>query len=274
MSNIEQTDYWNGAAGRKWVAASSQLDLMLAPFADMILTKATLTQTNEVLDIGCGGGALSLQAAESAGSVTGVDVSRPLLDLARSRAGTLRHVSFIEGDAALWTTATRFDMALSRFGVMFFDDPVQTFKNIREHMSSDGRLIFTCWQAPSLNDWARTPLEVAMPFLTTPPELPDPKAPGPFAFQDPNDIKSILAGADWRNIDIESWTGNIILPGESLAETAGFMMEMGPLSRLLKEQDIDRNKVREALVERLKDHENEDGSVSLKGAVWLVSASV
>ena len=112
-----------------------------------------------------------------------------------------------------------------------------------------------------------------MPFLKKPPEPPEPHAPGPFAFADSEYLTDILMDAGWKTAELTDWTGDIRLPGGEVDETAGFMMEMGPLSKIIAEQDLDFGAVRNALVEKLSQAANADGTIDMQASVWIVSAA-
>lgn len=271
-NNEQQSDYWNGAAGQRWVTSYDRLDAMLSPFADLILEASNIKPHETVLDIGCGGGALSLRAAEAAQSVLGVDISKPLIGLAEKRAAGLAQTNFQCEDAAAISLDEKRDVVISRFGAMFFSDPVSAFANIRKQAKPNGRMVFACWQSPMKNLWAKAPLEAAMPFFKEPPSPPEPFAPGPFALADPHYIEGTLEAAGWGSIDIKDWTGDIRLPGEDTRESAAFMMEMGPLSKIIKEQNLQFDEVQKALVNRLAQKANPDGTVDMQASVWIVRA--
>lgn len=276
MSNADQIEYWNGPVGEKWVRQADRLDAMLEPFAEAVLDAAALDDGDHVFDVGCGAGALTLKAMdrlEGKLNATGLDVSRPLLSLARQRA--LEHgvsASFEEGDASVYRSERPVDALISRFGVMFFDDPAAAFANLRSNLRPEGRVTFACWQSLRENDWARAPLEAALPFLSEPPAPPPPGAPGPFAFSDKDRVVSILKEAGWQDVSVEPWLGPMTMPGKNVIEAAGFMVELGPVARLVSEAGADLSRVEEALSEGLTAHVNEDGSVSLSAAAWIVSA--
>lgn len=274
MSNEQQSEFWNGDAGQRWVTFSTRLDAMLLPFAEQILTAAHITPKDDVLDIGCGGGALSLMASKLGNSVLGVDISKPLIDLAWDRSKMMDSVEFARGDAAEISFDKKRDVVLSRFGVMFFSDPVGAFANIRKQVKPGGRMVFACWQSPMKNLWAKAPLEAAMPFFKTPPTPPEPHAPGPFAFADSQYLTDILMDAGWKTAELTDWTGKIRLPGEDPEETAAFMMEMGPLSKIMTEQDLDFKQVQAALTAKLAQAANADGTVDMQASVWIVKAGL
>ena len=274
MAERTQAEYWNDEAGPKWVQHSEALDAMLAPFLTEIIASAKLRPTDRVLDVGCGGGALSLEAANTARAVVGVDVSKPLIDLARERASDRPNIHFHHGDASLIGKSDfeAFDVALSRFGVMFFEQPVQAFANIRALMGDHPSMIFACWRHPKFNPWTTLPIRIVTPLLSAPPPPPDLNAPGPFAFSDRNRIRDILTQAGWPNVEINAVDTELLLPGETPSQTAAFMMEMGPLGRLLAKTDLDLKDVETRLSKELEAHVNSDGRVQSSGSAWIVEA--
>lgn len=276
MSNTDQIAYWNGQAGEKWVRHAQRLDALLEPFADEVLTTVSLIEGEHVLDVGCGAGALTLEAAFRVGDkrgAVGIDVSKPLLSLARLRATERGAPAFFEeADAAVYRSERPVDALISRFGVMFFDDPVTAFANLRDSLKPEGRMTFACWQALSENDWARAPLEAALPLLAAPPAPPPPGAPGPFAFADKDRVASLLRDAGWKGIVIHPWLGRVTLPGDTNSEAARFMMELGPVARLVSEAGADLSQVEEALIGTLAAHTDQNGRVTMPAAAWIVSA--
>ncbi len=277
MANTDQIEYWNSEAGQNWVRNADKLDQLLEPFLGAILERAALSRGEHVLDIGCGAGALTFDAArivrEDRGGV-GVDVSAPLVALARQRATQLNlPATFITEDASTFRADKPLDAAVSRFGVMFFDDPVSAFTSLRRNLRPEGRLVFACWAPLPENAWARFALDAVRPHLSQVPAPPPPGSPGPFAFADPAYLTSILQNAGWRGIHLEPFRPELPLPGETIAETAAFLTEMGPASRLLKEQAVDPVLVREDICRRLEDVPATDGIRRLASSVWIVSAT-
>ena len=274
MDNTAQIDYWNGAAGQKWVRDADRLDKMLRPFLDAVMDAAKPKAGEIVTDIGCGGGALSLAVAGKGATATGVDVSEPLIEVARRRAAvSAPGTRFVVADASEWTPAVAADLIVSRFGVMFFADPVRAFANIRKGTAPAGRLAFVCWRPLTENEWALAPIIAAMPFLREPPKPPEPGAPGPFAFGQREHIDRILTEAGWKDVRISPWDGQIELPGATAPETAEFMLEIGPLSRTIAEQGLDPAQIKAALVARVEGLADAEGRTRLKAATWIVEAT-
>ena len=198
--NQAQVDYWNTGAGPVWAELQDMLDRQLDPLGRAAQQALDVAPGERVLDIGCGCGHTTLALAEAAspnGQVLGVDISGPMLAVARGRAATNPVIRFIEADAQTADLPSgAFDAAYSRFGVMFFADPAAAFGNIRRAVRAGGRLGFVCWRAFSENLWMRGPAEAAAAFLPSAP-APDPEAPGPFAFADPSRVRRILEEAGW-----------------------------------------------------------------------------
>lgn len=273
-ANKAQIEYWNGPTGEEWAKYNDQTDHSLAEAAAAALRLAAVRPGERVLDIGCGAGAASLSLAERAGPggrVTGVDVSRPLLALARSRAKS-PNIEFIEADAAIHAFPPDHDLIFSLFGVMFFVDPVPAFANIRKAAAPHGRLAFACWRSVEENEWASLPYAAARTVL--PPQKPvHPHAPGPFAFADSIRLRDILGEAGFSGIGIEPFDGMMDLGGAP--QGAGFQLTqlMGPTARALRNaDDATRTKVREVVAEALARRQAGTEGIRLGMACWLVSA--
>ena len=232
-----------------------------------------------MLDLGCGCGASSLSLAAQVspgGQVLGLDLSEPMLARARERtaAGGLSNLSFTAVDvqtAALEPASV--DAAFSRFGVMFFADPVAAFRNVRSALRPGGRLGFVCWRPVAENDWVLVPMAAAKPYLSLPPPA-EPDAPGPFSFGAAERVRGILAAAGFEDIRIEGAELPMAPGGGDLDEAADTFLEVGPLASALREMKADdalRERVRRAVRSSFEPHLRV-GRVELGSAVWLVQA--
>jgi SAM-dependent methyltransferase len=273
-SNQDQIDYWNGPTGEKWAKYQSEMDRNLADATAGLLGLAAPRPGEKVLDIGCGAGEISWRVAEAVGpggKVLGVDISRPLLNQARSR-GSAGNVQFEEADASVYPFKPEYDLIISRFGVMFFDDPGAAFTNIRKAAAKGGRLAFICWRPAKDNEWTTLPMDAARPHLPEQP-APDPFAPGPFAFADAGRLKGILTGAGFHDVKIEKLDGVMDL-GPS-ASHAGFQMtNLGPVSRALRDESEEtRAKVLKAVTEAFVKFQKPGQNVAPGIACWLVRAA-
>ncbi len=270
--NEAQIEYWNGAVGERWAAFQPVLDKALAAISDAALAFAAAKPGERVLDIGCGTGTTTYALAKTVGaggSVTGVDISRPMLAAARAR-GT--GVNFREGDASVQLFHPTHDLVFSRFGVMFFDDPVAAFANIRKAVAPHGRLAFVCWRSVQENLWASVPIAAALPLL--PPQEPaDPLAPGPFAFADSERLKDILSKAGYRNVRTEKLDSTMNM-GATVDDAVEQALRVGPLARAASDiDDATRDKVRAAVRDVLAKFATPAGIVP-PAACWLVGAGI
>lgn len=281
IANSQQISYWNEQAGPRWVRLQERLDAQLRPLGRAVLAAADLGAGQRVLDVGCGCGDSSLEAAERVapdGAVTGVDVSAPMLTRARERArrAGLAAATFLEADAqSHGFEPGGFDAVISRFGVMFFQSPEAAFANLRAALAPGGRLCFVCWQGLARNVWMSAPLSAVARLLTLPPP-PDPCAPGPFAFADPDRVRAILAAAGFASVAVDPLEGDLSLGGtRSPEEAAAFLVEIGPAAHALREAGADealRERVLAAAAQALAPFVGDDG-VRAPYAAWLVSCA-
>lgn len=273
-ANADQIAYWNNAAGETWAALQDRLDRQIELLGLRAIEAGAPQPGERVLDIGCGCGQTSFELARRVGptgQVLGADISAPMLEVARERAAqaTGAQVSFLQADAQTHAFPKGgFDLAFSRFGVMFFDDPAAAFRNIGAALRPGGRLAFVCWRPMLENAWMATPLFAALPLLPPLPP-PDPTAPGPFAFADPDRVQAILGEAGFEAIDIQAHDQPI--GGNDLDETVAMALKVGPLGAVLREHPHLRDKVVGAIREALAPHVTPDG-VMLPSATWIVTA--
>ena len=273
--NAAQIEYWNAAAGDTWARLQELLDRQIAPLGHEALRALAPVLGEHVIDIGCGCGETSVDLAARVGAtgrVVGVDISKPMLGVARRRPlppGVARP-EFRELDAQADDLGPRtFDAAYSRFGVMFFSDPVAAFANIRASMKERGRLSFVCWRGLAENGWMREPLEAASPFL--PPSPPfDPTAPGPFAFADDGRLRTILADAGFGSVSIDPFDARI--GAGDLEQTLKLALRVGPLGFAIREHPDLQSKVTDAVREVLSRRMTANG-VMMPAAVWIVRAA-
>lgn len=268
----EQAALWNGPGGQNWLKAQARLDHLMAGITREALALANAQPGEMAIDVGCGPGTTTAALASAVGPeghVLGVDISQVLIDAALTRR--LPNATFVVADAGTHPfEAGSADLIFSRFGVMFFADPVAAFVNLRRALKPSGRLAFVCWRSALDNPWSLTPVRAAAPFLTLPPR-PDPEEPGQFAFGDRARVERILKGAGFAGLaieplDVEIWMGRD--PADVVANAGRF----GPLARPLAEADpAAAARAKAAIIEAMAPHATKDG-VSLPGACWLVSA--
>jgi SAM-dependent methyltransferase len=274
VANVEQDEYWNAVEATHWVEYQDRYDSLLAPLERHLLGAAAISGHDHVLDVGCGCGSTTRAAARTApaGDALGIDLSAAMLERARAvveRDG-LTNVEFVRGDAQVHDfDQAAFDVAISRFGVMFFADPVAAFANLAQAACDGGRLVFLCWQELLRNDWILVPGGAAATLVPLP-EPGSPDEPGPFSLADPDRVRSILSAAGWRYIDIDE-VREPLRVGADADDAVAFLRGTGFARRLFENVDeatVDRaiDAVRDALAA----YETSEGVV-LGSAAWLVS---
>lgn len=269
----EQAAYWNGPGGKGWRASIERIEQGIGDFGKMALAAANARLGEKVIDIGCGLGGTTRALAEAvgpSGHVLGVDISEELVAAARSHR--VPNATFVVGNAATHPfEAASYDLVFSRFGVMFFGDPVAAFKNFRQALKPDGRLVFLCWRTPQENPWGLTPVRAAAPFLPPLPK-PGPEDPGQFAFGDRARVERILTEAGFGALSFEP-LDQLVFMGKTVADILENAGRFGPLARAFAEATPEQiEKAKAAIAETLKPHETAE-AVRLPGACWLVRAS-
>lgn len=267
--NQEQIDYWNERAGATWAELQERLDALLLPLSTAALRAAKVRSGERVLDVGCGCGDTSIALSKLGARVLGVDVSAPMLEQARKRDGA---IEYLQADAAATPFQGDFDLLFSRFGVMFFADPVAAFGNLHSALKPTGRLLFVCWQPPADNPWMATAGRAIAPFLPPPEATADARAPGPFAFADTAYVEDILQQAGFSNVTLTGHRERLRV-AENLAEAVRFQTRVGPAARVMSElHGAQRAAALGAVEDALRPFDQGEG-LYLDSAVWLVSAS-
>ncbi|MBT3153377.1 class I SAM-dependent methyltransferase [Streptomyces sp. CHD11] len=271
--NTHQFEAWNGYEGRHWAEHQARYDALNDPANAPLLAAAALRDTDSVLDIGCGNGRLTRLAARTAARAVGVDLSAPMLERAReSAAGEhLTHVTHLQADAQVHPFAPgSFDVALSRFGVMFFADPVAAFANIGRALRPEGRLAFVCPQPVTAMD--QSAVFAAVAGHVTLPDFDERQETGPAAFADPARPGEVLSGAGFDTITVDplevvqEW-------GTDPADAAGFLFGWGPMRHWLREAAPESvARAHRAATDAFGAYATPEG-VHLTARYWLVTAT-
>ncbi len=269
----EQAKLWNGTAGCAWVEAQALLDRILQPFEDLLVEAVSDSGASQVLDIGCGTGSTTRAVARllgTAGRCLGNDISEPMIAAARGlaeREGLA--ASFVCADAQTHAFEPKaFDLIISRFGVMFFDDSVQAFANLRRAVMSGGRLQCLVWRSADENPFMTTAERAAAPLL---PKLPPRRAdePGQFGLADARRVRSILDDSGWGEIDLRAIDVPCTLPE---SELTGYVTRFGPVGRVLQEADPQTRAQVAATVRAAFDPFVHGAEVLFTAACWMIGA--
>jgi SAM-dependent methyltransferase len=274
-ANRDQIEYWNSDEARRWVEQQWRYDTMLEPYARELLGAAEIAAHERVLDVGCGTGTTTLAAAAGAREALGVDISEPMIARARDRAREqgLPNARFEVADAQIAPFEVEFyDIVISRFGVMFFDDPVAAFANLRTAMRRDGRTVFVCWQNLADNEWVLVPGMAAAAHVPLP-DVGEPGAPGPFALGDAERLRTLLTRAGFGDVRIQPLADSILLAGGGTVDDAVDFFRSTGMGRALfaDAAPLDVARAIDAVREALAPYQTPEG-VRLGAAAWIVDA--
>ncbi len=275
---ISSETLWAGQSGERWLTNADRFEEMLEPIGQALIELAAFQPGEQIIDVGCGAGATSISIAQkvgSAGAVTGLDISPVLVAEATKRAQMLglENLNFVLGDAAIAELSLgQADCVVSRFGIMFFSDPHAAFAHLHGFLKPGGRMVFACWAPLLQNLWmleVRNIIDTHYPLPT-----PVPRAPSPFAFDEPVYVQEILRSAGFKDVRVSLWENNLSVGGAgSNAESAAeFLLKALGIAQLPEDLPAAIGiAVHTDLKERLRMFETEEG-VKMPAAAWLISA--
>jgi len=279
--NPAATD-WTGARGEKWRVHLAGTEAMLASVDEPLILALNLDVPCRIADIGCGGGGTTLEILRwaPAGSVVhGFDLSPALIELARGRKPSCkpsddRAIAFEIADMATATTPVEpYHRLVSRFGIMFFDDPPAAFFNLVRWLAPGGRFAFAVWGPPAANPWLTNVRQVVAEIIDLPP--PDPEAPGPFRYAEPDKLLMLLDRAGYAELEVREWRGALPIGGGlAAAEAANFALaSFSSFGELLAEAGNEAlNNARQSLTARLSRHQ-QGGVVRMDACVHIFTGA-
>lgn len=276
QDNEEQARAWNGTEGDYWAAHADRFDRSMAGYREVFREAAAVSQSDGVLDVGCGAGGTTCDAARAAaqGHVLGVDLSARMLHVARERAASagLRNAQFVQGDAQVYRfEEAAYDVVLSRTGAMFFADPVAAFANLRAAAGASGRLVLLTWRAPAENEWIReiTGALAGVGAARQAAQAPVQEGPGPFSLAVPERIETVLGAAGWTRVRVEPVQAPMWF-GADVEDALQFLS--GLFVWRLRAMEVPE---RRTAVDRLRtslDRHTTPAGVELGSTAWLTSA--
>lgn len=273
--NQAMREFWAGDGAQQYAEHGTRWETMMAPFGAAMFDAVALQPGERVLDVGCGWGATTVEAAERVapdGSVVGVDISAQMLAPARQRTADLTNVTLLAVDAQTHSFEPEsYDAVISRFATMFFGDPPAAFANLRRALRPGGRLSFVCWQGPMKTEWVAVAMAAAVPLVGRPPDLGEPEAPGTFAFADGDHVRRVVAAGGFGEVTLAPVTRpQRIADGAEAA--AAFVMSLPETRQYLEGVPEDTvTKVRGALNDAFAKYAGPHGVVT-DAAAWLVTA--
>ena len=277
MANEEQFELWNEGIGKKWVEEDDSMNERLSILTKELFLRLNISRGDKVLDIGCGGGQTSFEASEIVGEngyVVGADISKILLDLAKSKYANTKNLEFKLCDVQNYEfRENSFNKVISRFGVMFFENPIEAFKNIYNAIQEGGSLNFVCWTNVMENEFFTDPTNIIIRHLNKDfPEIT--RSPGPLAFSEEKYINEILSNSGFKNIKVEK-VYSLITTNDSPEKNGELLLNIGSGGRLLADANLSKKElsvIRDEMVE-ISQKRQKNGKITYKACLNYVSAT-
>jgi SAM-dependent methyltransferase len=276
--NGGEIDFWNGPQGRNWVTQNFLTDRMYDPFGAKAIERASLKPGEQVIEVGCGCGKTTGKLADlvaPGGRVTALDVSVPMLEVARSRVtSNAELVDFVSADAATYGfEPNTYDVLYSQFGLMFFVNPDAAFSNFFRALKPNGRLVFVCWRRPELNPWLTIPFEAVHSFV---PDMPKPSPDVPssaFTLAPEKRVKRLLGDAGFEDVLLEEFNSPTRMGQGDLDACLGFVADFSsPVAAALRKADpAMAPAVLQSVRSAVAPNHNGD-TLELPASAWIVSA--
>ena len=275
--NDEQFEFWNEGIGRKWVEEDDSMNERLSILTKELFLRSNIKRDDKILDIGCGGGQTTFDASEMVGEngyVVGADISKILLDLAESKYANTKNLEFKYCDVQNYEfKENSFSKVISRFGVMFFENPIEAFKNIYNSIQEGGSLNFVCWTNVMENEFFTDPTNIIIRHLNK--EFPEiTRAPGPLAFSEADYVKEILVSSQFKNVKVEKVYSSIST-NDSAEKDGDLLLKLGLGGRLLADANLSKKElsvIRDEMVE-ISQKRLKNGKITYKACLNYVSAT-
>ena len=275
--NDEQFEFWNEGIGKKWVEEDDSMNERLSILTKELFLRSNINRNDKILDIGCGGGQTSFEASEKVsenGYVVGADISKILLDLAKSKYANTKNLEFKYCDVQNYEfRKNSFNKVISRFGVMFFENPIEAFKNIYNSIQEGGSLNFVCWTNVMENEFFTDPTNIIIRHLNK--EFPEiTRAPGPLAFSEADYVKEILVSSQFKNVKVEKVYSSIST-NDSAEKDGDLLLKLGLGGRLLADANLSKKElsvIRDEMVE-ISQKRQKNGKITYKACLNYVSAT-
>ena len=275
--NDEQFEFWNEGIGQWWVDEDESMNERLSILTEELFLKSNIKKDDKVLDIGCGGGQTTFEVSEMVGEngyVLGADISKILLDLAKSKYASTKNLEFKYCDVQNYKfRENSFNKVISRFGVMFFENPVEAFKNIYNSLQEGGSLNFVCWTNVMENEFFTVATNIIIRHLNKDfPEIT--RSPGPLAFSEEKYINEILSNSGFKNIKVEK-VYSLITTNDSPEKNGELLLSIGLGGRLLADANLSKKElsvIRDEMVE-ISQKRQKNGKITYKACLNYVSAT-
>ena len=275
--NDEQFEFWNEDIGKKWLEEDDSMNERLSILTKELFLRSNINRNDKILDIGCGGGQTSFEASEMVGAngyVIGADISKILLDLAKKKYANTKNLEFKYCDVQNYEfRENSFNRVISRFGVMFFENPIEAFKNIYNSIQEGGSLNFVCWTNVMENEFFTDPTNIIIKHINK--EFPEiTRAPDPLAFSEADYVKKILVSSKFKNVKVEKVFSSISTK-DSAEKDGKLLLKLGLGGRLLTDANLSKKKlsvIRDEMV-KASQKRQKNNKITYKACLNYVSAT-
>ncbi len=272
--------FWNEVLAPKFIRFKHVLVDGLSKHSEAIFPALPVHRGDRVLDVGCGFGDTAIKLAAivgSEGSVTGIDCCDAFLDHARRDAQErgLANINFVRGDAEIALPISEFDFAFSRFGTMFFANPVAGLRNMRKALRPGGRMVHIVWRTRADNPWLSMAKDVVLQFLPPPGEDAQTCGPGPFSMSNEDTVRSMMTAAGYRDVEFRRVDAPVLI-GKDVSDAVAFQLALGPAGEVFREAgalaEESRSEIEAALANAIKQQARSDDGIVMESSSWVISA--
>ena len=272
--------FWNEVLAPKFIRFKHVLVDGLSKHSEAIFPALPVHRGDRVLDVGCGFGDTAIQLAAlvgSGGSVTGIDCCDAFLDYARRDAHErgLTNVSFVRGDAEIALPISEFDFVFSRFGTMFFANPVAGLRNMRRALRPGGRMVHIVWRTRADNPWLSMAKDVVLQFLPPPGEDAQTCGPGPFSMTNVETVRTMMTAAGYSQIEFRRVDAPVLI-GKDVADAIAFQLALGPAGEVFREAgalaEEKRPEIEAALTKAIERQTHSHDGIVMESSSWVISA--
>ena len=274
--NDDQYEFWNKGIGQKWVKEDDAINERFTILTKEFFSRASIKKNDKVLDIGCGGGITSFEASKLAGKdgyVLGADISEILLNLAKKNFSNIKNLEFQYCDVQNYNFENNFfNKVISRFGVMFFENPIVAFKNIYNSIQNGGSLHFVCWTNVLENEFFTAAANIIIKHLNR--EFPKvTRTPGPFAFSETKYVKKILNASGFENIKVDK-VYTSLSTNDDAEKDGELLFNIGLAGKMLSEENLSEQElanIKDKIIE-MSQNRRVNGKITYKACLNFVSA--
>lgn len=272
--------FWNEVLAPKFIRFRHVLVDGLSQHSEAVFPSLQVRRGDHVLDVGCGFGDTAIKLAalvEPNGNVIGIDCCDAFLDYSRAEVRTrgLTNVSFVRGDAEIALPTSQFEFVFSRFGTMFFANPVVGLRNMRKALRPGGRMVHIAWRNRADNPWLSMAKDVVLRFLPPPGADAQTCGPGPFSMADEDTVRAMMTIAGYAEIEFRRVDAPVLI-GKDVKDAIAFQLAIGPAGEVFREAgalaEEKRPQIEAALAQAISEQTLVDGGIVMDSSSWVISA--